>query len=89
MQTGLATRDGLIEPREKAKNLERGSSDLPVFIHRNPLTSLETAKGIFGNPWRKEPEIWKCLEKSLEVGGGRAETNYPVQSGLTPTAAGP
>jgi hypothetical protein len=24
IQTGLATRDGLIEPREKAKNLERG-----------------------------------------------------------------
>ncbi len=26
-----------------------------------PLISHKTAKGIFGNNWRKRPEIWKCL----------------------------
>src|ERR1700722_17344569 len=34
----------------------------------NTLKSHKTAKEFFGNPWRKQAEIWKCLEKSLEAG---------------------
>jgi methylenetetrahydrofolate dehydrogenase (NADP+)/methenyltetrahydrofolate cyclohydrolase len=31
----------------------------------------KTAKGIFGKAWRKQAEIWKSLQKRLEVGAGR------------------
>jgi len=39
------------------------------FSSCKPLISHKTAKGIFGNIWRKRPQIWKCLAsigKSLE-----------------------
>src|ERR1700691_1863627 len=59
-------RDGLFEPREKTKNLERG---LYWFCgYCNPLKSHKTAKGNFGKAWRKQAEIWKSLQKRL---GGR------------------
>jgi hypothetical protein len=29
--------------------------DNSFFIHHNPLKSHESAKGIVGNPWRKQP----------------------------------
>jgi hypothetical protein len=31
------------------------------FSSCKPLISHKTAKGIFGNIWRKRPQIWKCL----------------------------
>jgi hypothetical protein len=33
----------------------------------NPLKSHKTAKAFFGNPCRKQAEIWKSLEKGLEA----------------------
>ena len=30
------------------------------------LKSNKTAKGIFGNVWRKRPKIWKCLARTLK-----------------------
>jgi hypothetical protein len=33
----------------------------------NPLKSHKTAKGIFGKAWRETAQIWKSLQKSLEV----------------------
>jgi hypothetical protein len=74
--------------RAQGEGKKFGEGLLSVFIYRKPLKSHKTAKGIFGNPWRKQPEIWKCLEKKLGGWRWRAETNYPVQNGLTPTAGG-
>jgi hypothetical protein len=74
IQTGLATRDGLIEPREKAKNLERGFFG---FYLSQP----------FEIPQNRQRNLWKSLEKTarnLEMFGKKG----PVQSGLTPTAGG-
>jgi hypothetical protein len=33
----------------------------------NPLKSHKTAKGMFGKAWRETAQIWKSLQKSLEV----------------------
>src|SRR5271168_2678343 len=67
IQTGMAARDGLFEPREKTKNL--ASALFRGLRLCNPLKSHKIAKGFFGNPWQKQAEIWKCLEKKL--GGGQ------------------
>src|SRR5271155_2600205 len=64
---GLAARDGLFEPRGKDKNL--ASALFRGLRLCNPLKSHKIAN--FGNPWRKQPEIWKCLEKSLAAGQTR------------------
>jgi hypothetical protein len=52
----------------------------------NPLKSHKTAKGFFGKAWRKQAEIWKCLEKNLggwqtRPGGARFAVHEP-QRGL-------
>jgi hypothetical protein len=54
----------LFEPGERQK-IWKGA--FPVCIYYKPLKSHKTAKEFFGNPWRKQADIWKCLEKSLEV----------------------
>ena len=45
------------------KNLERAFLRFCIFC--NPLKFHKTAKRIFGNPWTKQVEIWKCLAKKL------------------------
>src|ERR1700677_1925400 len=35
-----------------------------VWNYCNPLKSHKTANAFFGNVWRKQAEIWKCLEKA-------------------------
>ena len=48
-----------------AKNLESGT--FMACDPCNPLKSHKTAKAFFGKAWRKQPEIWKSLEKGLEA----------------------
>jgi hypothetical protein len=48
-----------------AKNLESGT--LWPCDPCNPLKSHKTAKAFFGKAWRKQPEIWKSLEKGVEA----------------------
>jgi hypothetical protein len=67
----VATREGLIEPREKAKNLERGFFG---FIHRNHLKSHETGKGLFGNPWRNSPKFGNAWKKAWRLAVARKPT---------------
>ena len=40
-----------------------GNSQNSVWGYSNPLKFHKTAKGIFGNPWRKQAWIWKSLAK--------------------------
>src|SRR5271163_2509496 len=55
----------------------------------NPLKSHKTAKGFFGNPWRKQAEIWKCLEKSLEAGTRRRDAGAPFATLEARRGSGP
>jgi hypothetical protein len=42
-----------------------GKKAFPGFDPCNPLIYHKTAKAFFGNPCRKQTEIWKSLEKKL------------------------
>jgi hypothetical protein len=80
IQTGLATRDGFIEPREKAKNLELGFFGFFGFYPSQP----------FEIPRNRQRNLWKSLEKtardlemfgkSLEVGRGARKPNIPCRA---------
>jgi hypothetical protein len=52
----------LFEPGERQK-IWKGA--FPVCIYYKPLKSHKTAKEFFGNPWRKQADIWKCFGKKL------------------------
>jgi hypothetical protein len=52
---------GLIEPTWRRKIWK---PILLVWIYCNPLKSHKTTKTFFGNPWRKQADFWKCLEKA-------------------------
>jgi hypothetical protein len=84
IQAGLVARDGSSSAVMKSKNLETGPFGLHLYC--NPLKSHKTAKGFFGKAWRKQAEIWKCLEKTLEVGrrapGGARFAVHEAQCGL-------
>jgi hypothetical protein len=82
---------------ERRKNLE---TDFLIWKPCNPLKYHKTAKAFFGNVWRKQADIWKSLEISLEVrlcfaapsprgwGAGPLATPNPslrVRTGLRPT----
>src|SRR5271169_6163773 len=67
-----------------------GDRQKGVWNACNPLKSHKTAKGIFGDPCRKQAFIWKslpktniCLEKSL------AEKLGPACRGTTPGSRAP
>jgi hypothetical protein len=47
-----------------------GDEALALYPGRAPLTRLSQRHNS-GNPWRKQAEIWKCLEKSLAAGQTR------------------
>jgi hypothetical protein len=64
------------------------------FAPCKPWISPKTAKGIFGNVWRKGPQIWKCLArgwKSLEPpkSGKRETASSRSDRPLHPAAASP
>jgi hypothetical protein len=64
LPTDGAARDRLFEPIE-GQNIWRGT--LWVWKACNPLKSQKTAKKMFGKAWSETAEIWKGLDKSLEL----------------------
>jgi hypothetical protein len=51
-----------------------------IWGYCNPLKFHKTAKGNFGNPWRKQAWIWKSLAKKLGASRRRPERRRAVAS---------
>jgi hypothetical protein len=66
-----STKGGVTKPEMRPKGGGRrekfGNDAFPGLDPCNPLIYHKTGKAFFGNPCRKQAEIWKSLEKSLET----------------------
>jgi hypothetical protein len=64
LRTDWTVRDRLFEPIEEQKIWQW---TLWIWKACNPLKSHKTAKEMFGKAWSETAEIWKGLDKSLEL----------------------
>ena len=63
-QRGLAVRAGLFGPMERQKIWKE---KFLVWILLQVIEIPQNRQRNFGKAWRNQAEIWKCLEKSLEL----------------------